>query len=106
MRSQAVWSFLLVLELVVIAFSCGKVADPRLAGARRGEGRNGWIPVRLQGSPAQIGFQHGYLLAPEITDALEVQKLLLPHDTKRDWAFLRAAAEKVLWPRIEEEYRR
>ena len=79
--------------------------DARLSGSWRGEEVNGWIPVRLQGSPAQIGFQHGYLLAPEIGDAIKVIKLLLPHDTKRDWAFLRTAAETVFWPHVEEEYR-
>jgi len=78
--------------------------DPRLSGSWRGEEINGWIPVRLQGSPAQIGFQHGYLLAPEIADAMKVIQLSLPHETKRDWAFLRAAAETTFWPRVEEEY--
>ncbi|MGD1148736.1 MAG: C45 family peptidase [Thermoanaerobaculaceae bacterium] len=105
MKSQAVVSFLLVFGLVVIASSCGKGPDSRLAGSWRGKERNGWIPVRLQGGPARIGFQHGFLLALEIADALAVEKLLLTHDTKRDWIFLRAAAEKVLWPRVEEEYR-
>ena len=105
MKSQAVVPFLLVIGFVAIAASCGKGSDPRLDGSWRGDERNGWIPVRLQGGPAQIGFQHGYLLAQEIADALAVQKLLLPHDTKRDWIFLRAAAEKVLWPRVPEEYR-
>jgi hypothetical protein len=37
----------------------------------RGE-RSGWIPVHLEGSPAEIGFQHGYLLAPEIEDNFKV----------------------------------
>jgi hypothetical protein len=59
----------------------------------------------LEGSPGQIGFQHGYLLAPEIADALKVIQLTLPHETKRDWAFLRQAAETILWPRVDEEYR-
>jgi len=85
--------------------SCLGGADRRLAGSARGAERNGWIPVRLQGGPARIGFQHGYLLAPEIEDALAVQELLLPHDTKRDWGFLRSAAERVLWPRVPGEYR-
>ena len=79
--------------------------DRRLSGSWRGAEVNGWIPVRLQGSPGQIGFQHGYLLAPEITDALKVVQLMLPRDTKRDWTFLRKAAETILWPRVEEEYR-
>lgn len=80
-------------------------ADSRLAGSARGEIRNGWIPVRLQGTPEQIGFQHGYLLAREIEDSLAVTRLQLTHDSRRDWRFYRAAAEKILWPRVPEEYR-
>ena len=28
--------------------------------------RDGWIYVHLEGSPLEIGYQHGYLLAPEV----------------------------------------
>ena len=38
-------------------------ADPRLAKAWRFE-QGGWTYVHLEGDPATIGFQHGYLLAP------------------------------------------
>jgi len=38
-----------------------------LAGAARFE-KSGWIFVHLEGSPATIGYQHGYLLANEILD--------------------------------------
>jgi hypothetical protein len=78
--------------------------DPRLAGAYRFE-RGGWTYVHLEGGPAQIGFQHGYLLAPEIADALAAYKLDATHTTKRDWNFFRETSEKVLWPHIEKEYR-
>ena len=88
-----------------VLFSGQPAADARLAGSARGEIRNGWIPVRLQGTPGQIGFQHGYLLAREIEDALAVTRLQLTHDSRRDWRFYRAAAEKILWPRVPEEYR-
>jgi hypothetical protein len=105
MKIHSELALLLGFGLVVVASSCRKAPDPRLVGSWRGQERNGWIPVRLAGSPARIGFQHGYLLAPEISDALAVQRLMLPHDTKRSWIFLRAAAEKVLWPRVDAEYR-
>lgn len=75
-----------------------------LAGPRGEKG--GWITIRLEGSPQQIGFQHGTLLAKEIEDALAVTRLGLTHGSTRDWAFYRKAAETVLWPRIEDEYRR
>ena len=78
-------------------------ADPRLRGAYRFE-QNGWIYVHLQGTPEQLGYQHGYLLAPEIADAMEVYKLRATHDTGRDWAFFKQNAHDMLWPRIDPEY--
>ncbi len=96
----------LLTTSALVLLSCGGAVDPRLAGSWRGPGTNGWIPVRLEGTPAQIGFQHGYLLAPEIADALAVIRLSLVHDNPpRDWAFFRNAAETMLWPRVSEEYR-
>jgi hypothetical protein len=77
--------------------------DERLAGGYRLE-RNGWIYVHAQGSPERLGFQHGYLLAPEIADLLRVVKPLLQQLTKKDWAFYRDAADNMLWPQIEIEY--
>jgi hypothetical protein len=78
--------------------------DPRLQQATRRE-ENGWIMVRLGGTPAQIGFQHGYLLATEIQEAQKVIALSLRHDTAQEWAFFREAAQNVLWPHVEAEYR-
>jgi len=64
----------------------------------------GWTYVHLEGSPAQIGFQHGALLAAEIEDLVEVNKLESRHSTKRDWQFFRESARKMLWPHIDPEY--
>ena len=80
-----------------------KGQDPRLDGAYRFE-KNGWIYVHLQGSPADIGFQHGYLLAPEIADAFRAVKLEDVHATGKRWAFFRQAARRMLWPKIDPEY--
>src|SRR5487761_1446005 len=77
--------------------------DARLAGAYRFT-RGGWTYVHLQGSPDQIGFQHGYLLAPEIADAFAAVKLDDTHNTKKDWGFFRHAAHDMLWPHIDAEY--
>src|SRR5487761_1859538 len=60
--------------------------DPRLKGAYRFS-RGLWVYVHLQGSPSEIGFQHGYLLAPEIQDFFKVVKLNDTHSTHRDWNF-------------------
>jgi hypothetical protein len=66
--------------------------------------RGGWIYVHLEGTPHDIGVQHGYLLAPEIADAYGVIRLEMTHDTGRDWDFFRRAAKEMLWPKIDPEY--
>lgn len=77
--------------------------DPRLQKAYRFQ-QGGWTYVHLEGSPEQIGFQHGYLLAHEIADAFQAVKLEDTHTTKRDWGFFRKAAHEMLWPKIDAEY--
>ena len=77
--------------------------DARLAGAYKFQ-RGGWTYVHLQGTPEQIGFQHGYLLAPQIVDALHVFRVEDEHSTHRDWAFYRNAAKTIFWPHIDAEY--
>jgi hypothetical protein len=78
-------------------------SDPRLQHAYRFQ-QGGWTYVHLEGSPSEIGFQHGYLLAPEIADAFRAVQLLDTHNTKRDWAFFRKTARAMLWPHIDAEY--
>jgi len=79
--------------------------DDRMKGSYRFE-RNGWIYVHLEGSPEQIGYQHGRLLAKETEDLLRVIKPFLHHETKRDWDFYRKASQEIMWPKIESEYQR
>jgi hypothetical protein len=76
-----------------------------LARAWRKPPQQGWIQVHLEGAPAEIGYQHGNLLSKEISELRKVVALELEHDTKKDWEFFRKAAEEVLWPHVEAEYR-
>ena len=80
-------------------------ADSRLKNAFRKPQQNGWTFVHLEGTPAEIGYQHGYLLAPEIAEGYKVLSLEATHDTDKNWAFYRDAAKTMLWPHIEPEYR-
>ncbi len=98
--------------LIVITFAAfslspshSRVPDEnqRLKGSYRLE-RNGWVYVHLEGTPEQLGYQHGSLLAPEIADLLRVVKPLLAHETKHDWEFYRAASRDILWPKIDAEF--
>jgi hypothetical protein len=80
-------------------------SEGMLVGSSRKPPVSGWTLVHLAGTPGQIGFQHGYLLAPEIADLEKVFVLELTHDNGKDWNFFREAAKNVMWPHIEREYR-
>jgi hypothetical protein len=67
--------------------------------------RGGWIYVHLEGSPSQIGFEHGRLLSVEIADMVQVIRLESAHQTHRNWEFYRESGRKMLWPHIDAEYR-
>ncbi|HKW56301.1 MAG TPA: C45 family peptidase [Candidatus Acidoferrum sp.] len=92
--------------LASLAVGAGRVApsDRRLLAARRFE-NGGWIYVHLEGDPATVGFQHGYLLAPEIEDAFRAVSAEMTHETQRDWDFFREAARDMLWPKIDDQYK-
>lgn len=77
---------------------------PRIKGASRQPAQNGWIQVHLEGSPADVGYQHGFLLAREIEDTQKAVSLSLTHDSK-SWLHFRGVSQKILWPHVEAEYR-
>src|SRR6266536_2384511 len=86
---------------MAMALACATVAaetpsasaDARLQKAYRFQ-QGGWTYIHLEGSPSDIGFQHGYLLAAEIADAFEAIKLMDTHQSQRDWEFFRQAARE------------
>ena len=105
MRSTAVFSAVLLFVLGFTLVSREPETDPRLKKAARANERNGWVQVHLEGKPAEIGFQHGYLLASEIKDTFHAVSTEVVHEEKKDWAFFRKVAEEVFWPHVEQEYR-
>lgn len=97
-----------VLRLsICLAVGAGIAAagqDPRLAGAFRDAEQNGWIFVHLQGAPAEIGFQHGYLLQPEIEDTKKAIELSNVHSLSHSWDEMREASRTMLLPHVPAEY--
>src|SRR6187402_2893625 len=98
-----------IIALLVITIFIGsckqKPAEPhnRLGNATR-EDKNGWIYVHLSGSPADIGYQHGFLVAKEIDTLIKVMQYYLPTTSGKDWAFYRGAVQRFLWIKIDKEY--
>ena len=77
--------------------------DP-LAKASR-ENKNGWVYVHLEGSPSDIGYQHGYLLSNEIDTTIQALSYYFEHETKKDWQFYRQCAHNFLWDKLDREYK-
>lgn len=98
-RFATLWftAFLLVLS--------AHAQSNELKGGFRSPAKNGWTFVHLEGTPHQIGYQHGYLLAQEIQDMLAVIQLEARHDYRKDWSFFRDAAQNVMWSHVDQEYR-
>jgi len=101
-RGVRVLAVMLASAALAAGVSSGS-SDARLQKAYRFQ-KGGWTYVHLEGSPSDIGFQHGYLLAPEIADAFAAIKLYDTHQTERDWEFFRTTARQMLWPHIDAEY--
>ncbi len=80
-------------------------AKPNRLGKASREDKNGWIYLHLSGSPADIGYQHGYLSAKEIDTLIKVMQYYLPSNgSGYQWSFYRAAAARILWKKIDKEY--
>ena len=84
-RSIARIAFLILIAIpsLSLALLTKDSADPRLKNAFRAPAKNGWTYVHLEGSPSEIGFQHGYLLSAEIEDTLKVFTFETTHDKER-----------------------
>jgi hypothetical protein len=105
---------LIVILTIIMVLSCkpkepakpeggAEAAQALLRNSAR-EDRNGWVFVHCEGTPRQVGFQHGWHLAAEIDDLLRAASFYLENSTKRAWAFYREAAERMFWPKLDREY--
>jgi hypothetical protein len=95
----------LLLAAGALFYGCKTKAptDSRLGSATRTD-KNGWIYISLAGSPSDIGYQSGYLVAREIDTMIRLLKYYLPGNSGKDWAFYRGAAQRFLWKKIDKEY--
>ncbi|MBS0195187.1 MAG: peptidase C45 [Planctomycetes bacterium] len=109
------------LLAIVVALSLAACSTPRrstpapplptpaisaIAGAWL-EQADGWTILHAKGSPDEIGYAHGYLLAERIDDAIRAVKLDLEHDGsfREDWAFLKDATQRICWPKVPPDLR-
>ena len=81
----------LVLLCTALISAAADLTAPQkqwLAKAHRHE-KAGWTYLHVEGGPRERGFQHGYLLAKEIAEAIRVTAAQWEHDSSFDWAWLK-----------------
>jgi hypothetical protein len=74
-----------------------------LKGASRRDAA-GWVYVRIAGQPYDRGFQHGYLLADDIREALRVVRYLIHQDTGLPFEWFAKNAMAMFHPILESNY--
>jgi hypothetical protein len=65
--------------------------------------KNGWIYVHIEGGPRERGFQHGYLLAREINDAVRMTKKVWEYESALDWQWLVDKSAAMFTAQIDSE---
>ena len=95
---------------LVVAFGClctavaGQSQDQKawLEQATRYE-KNGWIYLHIAGEPRQRGYQHGYLLAKEISETLRIRRVVWKHISGMDWEWLVGKSKALFTPKVDAE---
>lgn len=105
---KRIYGFLFLL-FIIGQLACGqtvnKLSDEQniwLSKANRHE-KNGWIYLHIEGSPVERGFQHGYLLAKEIKEALREMDEVWHYQTALSWDWLVQRSARMFNSKIDPE---
>jgi len=66
--------------------------------------RNGWVYIHIEGEPYERGYQHGFLVAPDLKEIFRSLKYLTYWNTGKEWEFFVEAAEKLFVKHIDQEW--
>lgn len=75
-----------------------------LSRAERHE-RAGWVYLHIEGRPRERGFQHGYLMAKEIAEAIRVRREIWKYTTGMKWEWLVEKSAVMYTPKVDAENR-
>jgi hypothetical protein len=66
--------------------------------------KNGWIYLHIEGKPFERGFQHGYLMAKEISEAKRIEKFMINWNTGKEYPFFVEKVKSMFKSKIDQEY--
>lgn len=100
-------AFLLLSAQLAVAAGAGDLTTEQrdwLNKASRHE-KAGWIYLHIEGKPEERGFQHGYLLAPEIARGIEIVRANWEYLTATGWDGLLGKSAAMFAGKIDGENR-
>lgn len=93
-----------------ILWAAVAMAAPALTEAQRGwlekatrHEKNGWIYLHVEGPARAMGFQHGYLLAREIAEALRSTRINWEYESAMTWSWLTEKGATMFLSKIDPE---
>jgi len=119
MRPKIKLNIILIAMLVFIGglsgTSCAVVGDGEYVSDQKPDNaiqldngfrfdQNGWIYIHIEGEPYERGYQHGYLVAPELGEILQSLKYLTYWNTGKTWEFFVEAAQEQFLSFVDPEY--
>jgi hypothetical protein len=94
--------FIVCATVAVAAPSLTPVQEEWLKHAKLVE-RDGWKYLHVEGGGRERGFQHGYLLANDIQEAIRIQARVWEYDTAVEWPWLVERSVELFEAKIDSE---
>ncbi|WP_052418674.1 C45 family autoproteolytic acyltransferase/hydolase [Methanolacinia paynteri] len=97
---------IILLAFQVATVAAGEAGDIQISPDGLGYRfeQDGWTYLHTEGSPYERGFQHGYLMAPEIEEIMSSLRYLTYYNTGMEFDFFAESAVEMYLPTIDEEY--
>ncbi len=105
MLSRMFRCLLALLPVAGLLFATPPPSSEHLALLARGYRfqRAGWIYLHVEGSPRARGLQHGFLMAPEVTDGLKKTRVSWEHMSALPWSWFVSHADTLLTAKVDAE---
>ena len=93
----------MLISGLFIGISHGEIMEERTSGRGYRFDENGWIYLHLEGDAFERGFQHGYLVAPELQQIKTNFRYLTYTNTGKTWEFFVDAACSLFLKFLEDD---
>lgn len=93
---------------VILLICCLTVTASGMTHSPDGKGyrflKDGWTYLHIEGAPYERGYQHGYLMAPELAEVKNTLQYITYHDTGMELDYFNNAARDMFLKNINDEF--